>query len=68
MKTPCVISPKKNDAKLAKIKSANTKSKNTLKSAPTDSVIVYISAYNPTFFFAKRAILVTLNTLIILAI
>jgi hypothetical protein len=68
MTTPSVISPKKNEARLAKIKSANTKSKKTLKSAPTDSVIVYISAYNPTFFFAKRTILVTLNTLIILAI
>jgi hypothetical protein len=47
---------------------ARIRSKSTLNRALTESVIVAISAYNPLFFLARRTILVTRSTLIILII
>lgn len=64
---PELSPPKKKTARIEKMNSTRTSSKKTLASADTDNVIVYISAYKPSFLLASLTILVTRITLIILA-
>jgi hypothetical protein len=65
---PSVSALKKNTAKIEKMKRTSINSRNTFESGPTDSVIVYIKAYRSLFLPASLITLVTLRTLIILAI
>ena len=62
------MSLKKNIARMEKINSVKNISKNTFARGPTDSVIVDINAYSPSFLPASLIIRVTLSTLITLAI
>lgn len=64
---PSLKSEKKNTAKIEKMNRTNIRSKNTFAKAPTDSVIVYINAYKPSFLPASLTTLVTRITRIILA-
>lgn len=66
--SPYVIPEKKKTPRIEKINRTNISSKNTLAKAPTDKVIVDISACNPSFLPASLIMRVTLSTLIILAI
>lgn len=65
---PSVSELKKNTAKIEKIKRTSINSRNTFERGPTESVIVCINAYKSLFLPASLITLVTLNTLIILAI
>ncbi len=67
MMLPSLRLPKKKTNKIEKMNSTSTSSKNTFINADTDKVIVYISACKPSFLLAKRTILVTRITRIILA-